>query len=183
MLDRRRFLEHSAVALGLAAFPVGLAAAAPRRAGFALPDVTVEALRSSPYVYVSPLRSDGGESKCHGEVWYGWLDGSVVCTVAHDRWKARAIRRGLDRARIWVGDHGRWKGLTSNNEAFRQAPHFDAKAELVGQDKGLLERLLVEYERKYPQEIGRWRDRMRQGQADGSRVLVRYTPAAAGLRL
>ena len=35
-------------------------------------------LERSAFVYVSPLKSDGAESRCHGEVWYGWLDGRVA---------------------------------------------------------------------------------------------------------
>ena len=42
--------------------------------------------------------------------------------------------------------------------------------------KELLERLLSGYERKYPEEIASWRERMRGGYRDGSRVLLRYTP-------
>ena len=137
------------------------------------------ALRESPFVYVSPLRSDGEESACHAEVWYAWIDGAVVITVASDRWKARSIDRGLDRARIWVGDHGRWKGLLGPNEDFREAPVFDARAEKLW-DAGLLDRLLVEYDRKYPGSIDRWRDRMKSGNADRSRVLIRYEPILDG---
>lgn len=136
-------------------------------------------LRKSPYVYVCPLRADGSESRCHGEVWYAWLDDSVVVTVAADRWKARALARGLDRARIWVGDHGRWRTwLGGTNEAFRQAPRFEVRASRVPEaERGpLFERLIAAYEVKYPEEIADWRDRMRQGQADGSRILIRYRP-------
>ena len=133
-------------------------------------------LESSPYVYVSPLRSDGRESRCHGELWFAWLDGSVVVTVASDRWKAEALGRGLDSARIWVGDHGRWKTLLrGRNEAFRAAPSFVARAEKAT-DEGLLDRLLATYERKYPAEIADWRERMKRGNADGSRIMIRSTP-------
>lgn len=163
-LDRRAFLGGS---LAFLLSPVALARAAELG----------EALEKSPFVYISPLLGDGKESTCHGEVWYGWLDGAVVITAASDRWKARAIDRGLDTARIWVGDHGRWKKLTGGNESFRQAPHFEAKGALVPNAPGLLNRLLAQFERKYPKEIGRWRDKMRSGYLDGSRVLIRYTPA------
>lgn len=131
------------------------------------------ALVGSPFVYVSPLRSDGSESRCHAEVWYAWLDGAVVMTVAADRWKAKAIGRGLVKARIWVGDYGRWKGLVSNNERFRNGPSFVAIGERVA-DPALFEQLLASYEVRYPDEIGRWRGPMRQGQQDGSRVILRY---------
>jgi hypothetical protein len=133
------------------------------------------ALERSPLVYVSPLRADGQESTCHGEVWFGWLDGAVVVITARERWKARAVLGGRDRARIWVGDHGPWKRMLVKNEAFRSAPSFEARAE-IAKDPALLDRLLATFERKYPAEIGTWRDRMRQGFADGSRVLIRYVP-------
>jgi hypothetical protein len=171
-IDRRVFLGAS---LGLLLWPAGAFARAPRRLA-ALPASVTGALEKSPFVYVSPLRSDGGESRCHGEVWYAWIDGAVVLNTASDTWKARAVAGGLDRARIWVGDHGPWKGrLGSRNEAFRQAPHFDARAE-TSRDAGLVDRLLGVYERKYPDEIGAWRERMRAGVADGSRVVIVYRP-------
>jgi len=180
-LLRRQFLARglaSAAALtglgSLSSFvPLGLrrAQAEADSNAKALPEL----LEASPYVYLSPLRSDGEESQCHAEVWYAWLDGAVVMIVAKDRWKAKAIERGLVRARIWVGDHGRWKGLLSNNEDFRQAPSFAARGERV-RDKQVLEQLLARYEDKYPAEIASWRDKMRGGYADGSRVLLRYRP-------
>jgi len=61
------------------------------------------------------------------------------------------------------------------NEDFRKAPSFDTRAEIVTDD-ALLDRLLALYETKYPDEIARWRDRMREGYANGSRVLIRYRP-------
>jgi hypothetical protein len=124
-------------------------------------------------VYVSPLRSDGSESRCHGEVWFAWLDGAVVINTAADRWKARSLRSGLDRARIWVGDFGRVNGLLGSNDEFRKGPVFDARAEFVA-DPAVLDRLLEQYETKYPAEIAKWRGPMRTGVADGSRVLIRY---------
>ena len=133
------------------------------------------ALVESPFVYVSPLRSDGSESRCHAEVWYAWLDGAVVMTVAADRWKATAVGRGLVKARIWVGDYGRWKGLLSNNERFRSGPSFLATGERVANPE-LFEQLLASYEVRYPDEIAQWRGPMRQGQEDGSRVMLRYRP-------
>jgi hypothetical protein len=164
LITRRAFLAGSSAAL-LA--PLALARAAELDA----------ALDKSKLVYVSPLLSDGAESTCHGEVWFGWIDGSVLLITGAERWKARALKRGLDRARVWVGDHGRWKKLLGRNEAFRGAPSFDARAALVEGDAALVDQLLSVYDEKYPEEIDRWRDKMRAGYADGSRVLIRYTPA------
>ena len=117
------------------------------------------------------------ESTCHGEVWYAWIDGAVVLVTSKDSWKARSLAKGLAGARIWVGDHGRWKGTLGNrNEEFRKAPHFEAKAER-SEDQALLDRLMTAYKGKYPAEIAKWEPRFREGFASGERVLLRYLPA------
>lgn len=67
--------------------------------------------------------------------------------------------------------------LGLRNEDFRDAPHFDARVERVD-DASTLDRLLATYEKKYPDEIASWRDAMRSGIADGSRVLLRYRSVA-----
>lgn len=169
-LTRRDFTRAIAwtglgtAALGLAPFPSEAAPPAPKKL-----------LDESSFVYISPLKRDGGESSCHGELWYAWLEDAVVVIVATDRWKATAIRSGLDRARIWVGDHGLWRTwYGGRNEDFRKAPNFVAKGQAV-KDRALLDRLLERYETKYPAEIADWRDKMRSGYADGSRTLIRYT--------
>ena len=168
--------------LGAAATPlVGRAARAEERpspgAPGALPAGTLALLESSPYVYVSPLREGGDESTCHGEVWFAWLDGAAVVITARERWKARSLAAGRDRARLWVGDHGTWKKLVGRSEAFRSAPSFEARGRFV-KDPALLARLIAAYEKKYPAEIGRWRDRFETGFASGERVLIAYAPIA-----
>ena len=173
---RRRFLTR----LGLSTF--GLAWALPgcprpvmanTSASASLP---ITLLEQSPFVYISPLLRDGEESSCHAELWYAWIDNSIVVTVAKDRWKATALARGLNGARIWVGDHGRWKTMFGGrNEAFRGAPNFFAEAKQVD-DTQMIERLLTVYSKKYPAEIEKWNDQMRSGNADGSRIMIRYRP-------
>jgi len=133
-------------------------------------------LETSPFVYISPLRMDGRESTCHSEVWFAWIEGAVVINTAPTTWKSRALAAGRDRARIWVGDHGRVKQLIGSNDAFRSAPSFDAKVESVKGGDALLEKLLAVYEKKYPREIANWRDSMRNGYHNGQRLLLRYTP-------
>ena len=176
MIDRRTFL---AAALALLAWPFRGAARAADPAE--IRGDLRRALTESPYVYVSPLRSDGRESTCHGEVWFGWIDGAVIVITGSTRWKARSLTVGLDRARIWVGDHGRWKRVVGRDEGFRQAPSFEVRASAV-RDEALLDRLLAIFEEKYPDEIEKWRDRMRRGYADGSRVLIRYVPTDVSSR-
>ena len=157
---------------GVALWPL-LGGARSARAADALPTALLE---SSPFVYISPLLADGRESKCHGEVWYGWIDGAVVINTAPTTWKSRALAAGRKRARIWVGDHGRVKQMIGSNDEFRKAPHFDARVESVKGDEALLDRLLAVYEKKYPREIANWRDKMRDGYKSGERLLLRYTP-------
>ena len=171
-IDRRTFLAGSAAWL-LCPHP---SLAAHHEQPGALPTETLKLLESSPFVYVSPLRSDGTESRCHGEVWYGWIDGVVLLNAESGTWKARAVSTGLTGARVWVGDHGRWKGLIGPNEAFRKAPHFDAVVDRVT-ESALNEKLLAAYDTKYAESFDRWRDKMRQGFENGDRVVLRYTPA------
>lgn len=140
-----------------------------------LPAELAAKLKVSEYVYVSPLRKNGQESTCHGEVWYDWIDGSVVMITSRETWKARSLKKGLDRARIWVGDYGRWKQFFGHNDDFRKGPSFDARASTT-RDEKLFDRMLTTYETKYPEEIADWRDKMRSGFRDGTRVLIRYTP-------
>jgi len=172
-LDRRSFL---AAAAGAAAWLV-----APGRArAKGAPPAALPLLESSKFVYISPLCADGSESSCHGELWFGWLDGAVVINTRRGTWKTRALRdRSLDRARIWVGDHGRWKtGFTGreHNEEFRKAPSFDARASFET-DRALLDRLLALYRAKYAGEFDRWEEDMRTGVYSGERVLIRYQPS------
>jgi hypothetical protein len=184
-LDRRTFLGGALAVLALPLWPAASAHAAPAAASGgegapasgALSEAARALLAKSPYVYVSPLRANGDESTCHGEVWFGWIDDAVVIITAADRWKVRAIGKGLVRARLWVGDHGRWKTLTGRNEGFRDAPHFDARVSR-SRDKALFDRMLALYETKYPAEIGTWRERFVEGFASGERWLLRYEPTS-----
>ena len=134
-----------------------------------------KALDASEFVYISPLKSDGSESHCHGEVWFGGFDDAAVIVTSTQSWKVRALVRGLDRARVWVGSYGRWKRMVGFNTSFRKAPSYLAQAKFV-RDDDLLEKLLTVYDRKYPDEITRWRKRMRDEYLAGKRVLIRYTP-------
>ena len=171
-IDRRTFVAGAGAWL---LWP-RIAAAAHHEGAGGLSAETQKALETSPYVYVSPLKSDGEESRCHGEVWYSWLDGAVVLNTTKGAWKARAVERGLKSARVWVGDHGRWKtALGGKNEAFRAAPMFNAAVERVT-DAAVNERMLKDFDVKYPGSIDRWRDKMRDGFASGERHLLRYTP-------
>jgi hypothetical protein len=171
LIDRRSFL--GSVFASLATFFISASPVA--RAATPVSAKLQTTLRDSTYVYVSPLRPKGEESSCHGEVWYSWIDGSVVLITSKESWKARSLRKGRDRARVWVGNYGRWKGFLGRNEDFRKGPSFEARAS-ESRDKKLLDQMLESYEIKYPEEIADWRDKMRSGFEDETRVLIRYTP-------
>jgi hypothetical protein len=166
-ITRRRFLALAAA--GAAAW------VRPRRAGalaFELPRAARDALAASPLVYVSPIKKDGSESTCHGEVWFVQDGADVLVVTAADRWKARSVRSGLGRARLWVGDFGVW---TRSGGRYTAAPTFLAAARF-DDDPGARERALAAFGRKYPDEWDKWGPRFRDGLADGSRVLLRYAP-------
>ena len=169
-MTRREILVGGIVGMGVLAL-------SPRSGAqtYALPDETKSALAQSGLVYISPLRSDGEESRCHGEVWFAHDHGSVLIVTQSDAWKSRALSAGLDRARIWVGDFG---PVRRASDRYRSAPGFLARA-TSDKDDAAFERLLAAYAKKYPDEWDRWESRFRRGYADASRVLIRYEPIGA----
>ena len=169
-LTRRRFLSTTGSGLLLA----GLAPASLLRADAGpLGDAHRKAIAESPLAYVSPLRSDGTESTCHGEVWFVADGDDLLVVTSVDRWKAVAIKKGLSRARIWIGDHGVW---TTSDGAFKSSPSFEAKARL---DADAHPAALEKFGAKYPDEWEKWGPRFEEGLSGGKRVLIRYTPVGA----
>jgi hypothetical protein len=163
-LSRRQFLEATALAAGAIALPVR--AFADSSAGL------TEAIAKSPLVYVSPLKSDGEESRCHGEVWFVSDGADLLVVTDRERWRAAAVGKGLDRARMWVGDFGVWKNASG---AFRGAPSCVARA-AIEKDAAAHARALTAFGTKYPSAWGEWGPRFQKGLASGERVLLRYTP-------
>ena len=177
-LSRREFLgaavgTASALAAGLAlpvrAFADSSAVGASSDAARAL-----AAASTSPLIYVSPLKKDGRESRCHAEVWFVAEGEDLLVVTNPERWRAACIAAGLDRARIWVGDFGPWK---KSDGAFRKAPSYVASARL-DRDPARQKRALETFGTKYADEWDKWGPRFRDGLASGERVMIRYTPAA-----
>ncbi len=158
MLTRRTVLAGAAALL---AAPMYRAAASGKGGAY-----------DSALVYLTPLHRSGKESTCHAEVWFVYFEGAFYVVTASDAWRARAVRAGLDRARLWVGEFGVW---TRADGAYRSAPQVEARADLP-QDGALRTRVLVEFAKKYSREWRVWGPRFRDGLADGSRVLIRYRP-------
>ncbi len=170
-LTRRELVVGGGALLG------GLALAPRLRAQDAkLSVATRKALEQSRLVYVSPLHPDGSESKCHGEVWF-FVDGAdVIVGADRQRWKVRALEKGWNRARVWVGDFG---PVSQAADAYRSGPQFEARGSLDA-EPATFERLMQAYAKKYAAEWGKWGPRFQKSYADGSRVLIRYAPVAEG---
>ena len=164
-LTRRELLVAGACALGAAALW-------PRGARAEGESAWLQAAKKSSLVYVSPLLADGSESRCHGEVWFFVDGGDVVLATATKTWKARALGLGRDRARVWVGDFGPYSGAS---EKVAKAPNAVTTAKLDN-DRAVFDRLLAAFAEKYADEWGKWKPRFESSYADGSRVVIRYTP-------
>ena len=174
-MPRRTFNRREVLALGGAALcgawlPGRLLGAEESRHTKGLED----ALAESDLIYVTPLHADGRESSCQAEVWFTADDGDAYVVTASDAWRARAVRNGLSRARVWVGDVGVW---TRSDGAYRELPGMEARASLIT-DAEEHDRVLDLFGGKYRLEWAIWGPRFRNGLADGSRVMVRYQPAA-----
>jgi len=158
MVTRRRCLTAGASALVLVATPLRAAT---------LPGAADE----SDLIYVTPLKSGGAESSCHAEVWFVRDGTDLVVVTAADAWRAEAVRRGLDRARIWIGDVGVWDAQAR----YKSLPKIEASASLE-EEAAARERVLDLYGDKYSLEWVLWGPRFKNGLADGSRVMIRYRP-------
>ncbi len=154
-LNRREFF--TAVGVGAAAL--------------AIPGLS-RAEDESQLIYLSPLKSNGALSRCQAEVWYV-QDGTDMCVVtAADAWRARAIEQGLNQTQIWVGNVGLWHNADGKYKAL---PSLAAVGS-VERDAVQHAQLLEKFGAKYSAEWGTWGPRFQKGLADGSRVMLRYSP-------
>ncbi|MCP5180101.1 MAG: hypothetical protein H6993_14895 [Pseudomonadales bacterium] len=160
-MQRRSFLGLSLSAAAASLLPLRLAHAE-------LP----EAADTSALIYISPLNRQGGESSCQAEVWFQHHEGALYVVTAASAWRAVAVGKGLSRARVWIGDVGPWK---NSDGAYRALPAIQAAGSLVG-DKSVHGAVLARMGDKYSAEWRTWGPRFRDGLADGSRVMLRYTP-------
>lgn len=149
------------------------AAVWPARSGAAEASSLATAMAGSDLIYITPLQSNGRESRCQAEVWFVADGGDAVVVTASDAWRARAVERALDQARIWVGDVGVW---TDADGAYRELPGSTAQVTRV-REGAEHARLLDVFGDKYSLEWVIWGPRFRNGLADGSRVMLRYSPA------
>jgi hypothetical protein len=163
-LRRRDLLAGSAALLAWAVLP--------RLARAADDDAALVAAKRSALIYVSPLRSDGSESRCHGEVWFVPEGRDLLVVTDATRWRAACIGKGLTLARIWVGDYGVW---TRSGGAYREGPSYVARAAIDAATESHAS-ALARFGEKYADEWDRWGPRFRAGLASGERVMIRYSP-------
>ena len=126
----------------------------------------------SELIYITPIRSDGKESRCQAEVWFVHHQSDLYVVTADDAWRAQAIGKGLTRTRIWVGDVGAWG---DSEGTYRSLPQVEAVASQIA-DAETQNSVLDAMGGKYSVEWFVWGPRFRNGLADGSRVMLRYQP-------
>ncbi len=142
----------------------------------AVTDSTKNALSTSRLIYLTPIKSDGEESECKGEIWFIYDgDDHVYVVTQFDAWRANAIRQGLTSARIWVGEFGLWRNA---GDSYRSAPELMLEG-AIEDDPDAQDKVLTTMGGKYTDEWGVWGPRFREGLNDDSRVMLRYKIVAA----
>lgn len=145
--------------VGLVALVIGLCGAVALAAGLSTEITT--ALGTSKYVYIASTRKDGTLGK-PAEIWFLYHSGAVYVGTPPTSWRARRIKAGRPRAKIWVGKP--------------DGPSFMATGAIVNEPE-VYPVLYETYAKKYGEGWSRFADKFRNGFKDGSRVLIKYTPA------
>jgi hypothetical protein len=137
-----------------------------------------EGAATSDLIYLTPIRSNGAESRCQAEIWFAALDDALYVVTSSDAWRARAIvDRGLTDTRIWVGDVGQWQDTDGK---YRELPSLMATGSQVT-DQAVQEAVLEVMGSKYRMSWLLWGPRFRNGLADGKRVMLKYSPKGSGV--
>ena len=136
----------------------------------ALGDTHTQVLETSPFAYISPVKSNQALSRCQAEVWYVRFKGALYVCSDTVSWRVKAVSQGLVQARLWLGDVGDWD---KSNQAYLRLPTYTANADIVS-EATLWDELMPLFGEKYPLEWLLWRASFRNGLADGSRTMIRY---------
>ena len=139
---------------------LGLVLSAPRAVGAALSAETQKQLAESKYVYIQSQRKDGSFSK-PAEIWFFVHDGAVYVASKKTAWRVRRIQAGRREAKIHLG--------SGTGES------FDAAGEIVN-NPAQWKLLFEAYAKKYPDGWSSHEKNFREGSADGSYALIKYTP-------
>ena len=162
-------MQRRSLILGLGALPLLTAPSASARADVRAP-VFSALLAESPLIYLTPIQSNGTESRCQAEIWFVAEGNSAIVCTAADAWRSRAVQRGLTRTRVWVGDAGVWR---RRGAPYKKLPTSLATASIVS-DPDAQDRSLRAFSEKYQREWGVWGPRFKRGIAEGTRIILRY---------
>lgn len=144
-------------------------------AGAGLADIwpaeVASSLQTSPLVYLSPIHPTGALSNCQSELWFV-VDGvDVLVVTSSQSWRVRALRRGLNTARFWVGD----VGVASQSAGrYLGLPTIDATGR-IDNNTDHHERAFVLFGEKYKTAWLFWKRRFKRGLAEGTRTMIRYS--------
>lgn len=166
MITRRQ------ISLGILATPVLVSFSRSVHAEEKVSEELPEELSTSSLIYLTPIKSDGEESKCKGEIWFAFHEKEIYVVTPSEAWRAKAIGKDLTEARIWVGEFGNWRQA---NEAFRKAPELMATGSIV-EDKEVHQEVLKVMGEKYSDGWDTWGPRFKSALEDGSRVMIKYKP-------
>lgn len=133
---------------------------------------TTLAAQESQLIYLSTVKSNGQLSRCQAEIWYVQDGTDMYVVTAESAWRAQAVRRGLNETKVWVGDVGQWQ---QSDGRYKSLPSLQALASF--ETNGVRHAAILEkFGAKYSGGWGTWGPRFKQGLADGSRVMLKYTP-------
>lgn len=133
---------------------------APRAADAALSAEQQKQLAESKYVYIQSQRKDGTFSKA-AEIWFFVHDGAVYVGSKKTTWRVRRILAGHKEAKVHLNSGS--------------GPAFDAAGEIVD-DPARWKLLFDAYAKKYPDGWPTYEKNFREGAANGSYALIKYTP-------
>ena len=132
----------------------------PALARAALSHEVTDQLTSGKYIYIQSQRKDGSFSK-PAEIWFFLQDGNVYVGSRRTTWRVKRIKAGHRAAKIHVQS--------------ASGPSFEANGEIVD-DPAMWKKLFAAYAKKYAGDWTKYEKNFREGSADGSYVLIKYTP-------
>jgi len=164
MLKRRTLIQVAVAGAGLSLLPFSHAADTASQ----LPGE----LEQSDLIYLTPIQSNGKESRCQAEIWYVWDGADIYVCTDTTAWRVRAVAKGLVQTRIWVGDLGNWGSIDGK---YKTLPKIETTSSIVT-DEAVHAMAMKMFGKKYPVGWIRWGQTFTRGLASGSRTLLKYHP-------
>lgn len=118
-------------------------------------------LEEDPYVYISSTRKSG-ELGTPAEIWFSWDGNQVIVGTSVESYRVKRIKAGRPGAKIAVQN--------AQGPSFRATGALDTSK--AAQDQ-MIEMFATKYGDRFKES---WQQKFREGFAQGTRVVVRYTP-------